>query len=97
MLIRIVRMTFEEDKVEDFLKVFDESKEKIRHFPGCSHLELLKDYNNDNVFSTYSYWQDDEALNNYRYSELFKEVWSQTKILFKEKPVAFSSKKYIEV
>jgi quinol monooxygenase YgiN len=97
MLIRIVRMTFEEDKVNDFLKVFDESKEKIRHFPGCRHLELLKDYNQDNVFSTYSYWEDDEALNNYRFSELFKEVWSQTKILFKEKPVAFSSKKYIEV
>ncbi|MTI38222.1 putative quinol monooxygenase [Fulvivirga lutimaris] len=97
MLIRIVRMTFQEDKVEDFLKVFEESKEKIRHFPGCSHLELLKDYNHDNIFSTYSYWEDDEALNNYRFSELFKGVWSKTKPLFKEKPVAFSSKKYIEV
>ncbi len=97
MLIRIVRMTFQEDKVEDFLKVFDESKEKIRHFPGCHHLELLKDYSQENIFSTYSYWEDDEALNNYRYSELFKGVWSETKILFKEKPVAFSSKKYIEV
>jgi quinol monooxygenase YgiN len=90
-------MTFQEDKVEDFLKVFEESKERIRHFSGCKHLELLKDYNAENIFSTYSIWADDIALNNYRHSELFEGVWSKTKALFKEKPVAFSSTKYIEV
>ncbi len=97
MLIRTVRMTFQEDKVEDFLKVFNKSKEKIRHFKGCQHLELLKDYHAENIFSTYSIWEDDAALDNYRHSELFAGVWKSTKALFKEKPVAFSSEKYIEV
>lgn len=97
MLIRTVRMTFQEDKVEEFLETFNQHKEKIRHFKGCNHLELLKDYNEPNIFSTYSIWDDDEALNNYRYSDLFKEVWAATKVLFKEKPIAFSSSKYIEV
>ncbi len=90
-------MTFEEDKIADFLKVFNESKEKIRHFPGCQHLTLLKDYHRDNIFSTYSIWDNDEALDNYRHSDLFKSVWASTKVLFKEKAVAFSSMKYIEV
>ncbi len=89
-------MTFQEDRVDDFLKVFDESKEKIRNFPGCSHLELLKDYHNPAIYSTYSYWEDDNALDNYRHSELFKGVWASTKVLFAEKPVAFSSQKYIK-
>jgi quinol monooxygenase YgiN len=96
-LIRVVRMTFEEDKTEDFLKIFNQSKEKIRHFEGCSHLTLMQDYHKPNVFTTYSHWEDDQALDNYRHSELFKGVWSETKKLFAAKPVAFSLKKYMQV
>ncbi len=94
MLIRIVKMTFEPSNVADFLAVFDESKEKIRKMEGCSHLELLQDYNLPNSFSTYSYWTDEEALNTYRESDLFKEVWAKTKVLFSEKPMVFSLKQH---
>lgn len=90
-------MSFKKESVKDFLKVFDESKNKIRNFPGCNHLELLKDYHDPTIFSTYSIWEDDKALDNYRHSELFKGVWAETKALFKDKPQAFSSEKYIEV
>ncbi len=92
MLIRIVRMTFYEDKVGDFLQIFEESKYKIRAFPGCSHLELHQDCNANHVFSTYSYWDNEEAINKYRNSGLFKSVWSRTKALFAEKTMAFSHK-----
>lgn len=94
MLIRIVKMTFEPTKVPDFLAVFEESKEKIKTMEGCSHLELLQDYNLPNSFSTYSYWVNEEALNTYRDSALFKEVWAKTKVLFSEKPIAFSLKQH---
>ncbi|MEL7005965.1 MAG: antibiotic biosynthesis monooxygenase family protein [Bacteroidota bacterium] len=97
MLIRVVRMTFREDEVENFLKVFNDSKHKIKNFDGCKHLELLKDYHQPNIFSTYSIWEDDSALDNYRHSDLFAGVWKQTKALFNDKPIAFSSEKYIEV
>lgn len=90
-------MTFRPDEVEPFLELFDQTKEKIRHFPGCKHLELLTDYNDPCVFSTYSQWENEEALNNYRHSELFKEVWANTKSKFAEKPIAFSSKAFIQV
>jgi len=90
-------MTFMPEERDNFLKLFDDSKEKIRHFQGCSHLELLKDYNDPNVFSTYSSWEDEAALNAYRHSELFAEVWAKTKSKFAAKPVAFSSKKFIKV
>ena len=90
-------MTFQPEAVVAFLAVFEESKEKIRNFPGCHHLELLKDYTADNIFSTYSLWDDEAALDAYRHSDLFKSVWAQTKPKFSAKPIAFSSKKYIEV
>ncbi len=90
MIIRIVKMTFQEDKVSEFLSVFNESKELIRNMPGCSHLELLNDINSPNVFFTYSYWNSEHDLNAYRDSELFSKVWSNTKILFEAKPEAWS-------
>ncbi len=92
MLIRTVRMTFREEEVENFQSVFEASKEKIRHFPGCRHLELWQDFHTPNVFLTYSHWDDAAALDGYRHSELFESVWAKTKVLFQEKPVAFSSK-----
>ena len=94
MLIRIVKMTFDPSKVEAFLTLFEESKNKIKAMEGCTHLELLQDYNNQNSFSTYSYWVNEEALNKYRNSLLFKNVWANTKILFSEKPIAFSLKQH---
>ncbi len=97
MLIRIVKMTFELDKVADFLAVFEENKLLIRQMEGCSHLELLQDYSHPNSFTTYSYWEDEEALNKYRNSTLFKNVWAKTKVLFSEKPIAFSLKKHTMV
>jgi len=90
-------MTFREEAVKAFLENFEANKQKIRNFPGCSHLELWQDENNKNIFMTYSHWQSEESLNQYRDSELFKTVWSFTKTLFAEKPVAFSSKKIQEL
>jgi len=97
MLIRIVRMTFRPEEVDAFLELFNTSKDRIRNFPGCSHLTLMKDYTADNIFSTYSIWKDEEALNNYRHSALFAEVWKHTKSKFAEKPIAFSNKEFIRV
>lgn len=94
MLIRIVKMTFEPNKVAKFLTVFEESKLKIRNMNGCTHLELMQDYNLPNSFSTYSYWRNEEDLNNYRNSEVFKDVWARTKVLFSKKPIAFSLKQH---
>lgn len=90
MLIRIVRMTFKEDEVDSFVRLFKENKAKIRSFPGCQHLELHKDYHEDHIFITYSHWDDETVLDTYRHSELFKNVWSATKPLFADKPIAYS-------
>ncbi|SIR13106.1 putative quinol monooxygenase [Pontibacter lucknowensis] len=91
MLIRIVRMTFQPEKTADFLEIFRNSKEKIRAFDGCNHVELLQDLNHPNIYSTYSLWDSEKHLNNYRDSELFGQVWKATKALFADKPQAWSN------
>ena len=92
MLIRIVRMTFAPEHKAAFLEVFEESKAQIRAVPGCLHLELWQDYHDPNVLLTHSHWQNDDALEAYRHSELFKSTWAKTNPLFAAKPVAFSSR-----
>lgn len=90
MIVRIVKMSFQPDKVEDFLEQFDASKEKIRNFDGCEHLELLRDRDQPHIFFTYSYWVDEASLKAYRESELFRATWSKTKALFNDRPEAWS-------
>lgn len=97
MLVRIVKMGFKEDKIAEFLKNFDGNKSEIRSFEGCEFLELYRDKDNTNRFFTYSYWKDEEALENYRNSQLFKDVWAKTKILFNEKPEAWSLDKVVSM
>lgn len=88
----MVKMSFQPDKVNDFIKWFHLHKEKIKNFEGCIHLELWQDIEHTNVFYTYSIWKDEQAIEKYRESDTFKEVWQFTKQLFNDKPVAFSAK-----
>ena len=84
-------MTFEPTQVPVFLALFHESKGRIQAQPGCRHLELWQDAANPAIYCTHSHWDDAEALDSYRQSTLFGEVWPATKRLFAAAPVAFSS------
>jgi len=90
MFIRIVKMNFKADKTDEFLSIFNANKKKIRNSIGCSHLELFRDKTNPTIFFTYSYWDKDQDLENYRNSRLFKTVWAKTKVLFNDRPEAWS-------
>ena len=91
MIHRIVTMTFREDEIDSFLEVFDESKIRIRNFPGCLGLTLLQTTDKPYQMSTFSIWENEEALDAYRHSEFFRSTWAKTKVLFAEKPIAFST------
>jgi quinol monooxygenase YgiN len=90
MIIRIVKMTFQEENIPTFEALFDRYKEEIRNQEGCLHLKLLQDKANPRIFFTYSLWQDEDFLNQYRNSALFAEVWPATKTLFKDKAEAWT-------
>lgn len=90
MIVRIVKMGFEQSKINAFLENFEANKTSIRNFEGCRLLELYRDKNDSTVFFTYSYWDSENALENYRQSNLFKSVWLKTKPLFNAKPKAWS-------
>jgi len=90
MIIRVVKMTFREEAIPEFMEIFNNSKARIRAFEGCNYLELLKDQSAPRILFTYSYWEDQASLERYRQSDLFKETWADTKKLFAAKPEAWS-------
>lgn len=83
-------MSFHEENIPKFLENFDSNKDKIRGAAGNRFLELYQDKNNPCIFFTYSYWESENDLENYRKSALFDDVWSFTKKLFNDKPEAWS-------
>jgi heme-degrading monooxygenase HmoA len=95
MFVRIVKMGFHEAHTDAFLSIFNAKKQLIRNNNGCELLELYRDKTDPTIFFTYSYWQTEQDLENYRNSDLFKKVWAQTKTLFNKKPEAWSVDKTI--
>ncbi len=82
MITRLVKLTLQRDKVDDFMQLFKEVKDRIANFDGCHHVELLQDFHSPNIIFTYSIWEDEHYLNLYRFSDFFKQTWERTKPLF---------------
>jgi len=96
MIIRIVKLSFHQEHITTFKTIFEKNKQTILAQKGCNRLELLQDSNCENVFFTYSWWDTEEDLNNYRNSDWFQGVWSKTKLLFEKRPIAWSTEKINE-
>ena len=90
MIKRIVQMTFEHLHIEAFQKLFEERRDTIKGFEGCNSLELWQDINHPDIFFTHSIWASEHHLNQYRFSDFFKDTWTQTKAMFAEKAQAWS-------
>lgn len=89
-MIRIVKMTFQPDRTDDFMGLFNQIKSTIASFDGCDGVQLLRDKNSPNIFFTYSIWRDEDALEAYRESDFFADTWIRTRMMFSEKARAWS-------
>lgn len=90
MITRIVRLSIRPEEVTLFLAHFKAVSDNIRNFPGCTHLELMRDTDEQSVFYTLSKWTSAAQLEDYRKSPLFKNTWDKVKPLFLESAKAFS-------
>lgn len=90
MIKRIVKLHFRVEEIDNFIHTFEDNKAKILAFKGCEHVELWQDVKDKQTFFTYSLWHSEDALNAYRQSSFFKEVWAVTKTRFAAKPAAWS-------
>ena len=90
MITRIVRLSIRPEEETHFMSLFTAVSKDIRNFPGCRHLELMRDPDDSGVYFTLSKWTSAEHLEEYRKSPLFKNTWNKVKPLFSEAAQAYS-------
>jgi len=91
MITRIVKLSFESEQIETFLDLFGQHALNLQEVPGCVSLQLLRDEVEPNIFFTISVWRDTYYLEQYRQSELFKTTWFKVKLLFRDRPKAWTT------
>ncbi len=91
MLTRIVKMHFRSEEISNFKLLYEGVKLNIAGFEGCEGVKLVQELNNPGILFTISLWKSEEHLENYRKSELFRDTWAKTKLLFAAKPMAWTT------
>lgn len=94
MVTRIVKLEFHPDRVDDFINYFDTIKQQVNSFPGCIGMKLYQDISNPSIIMTYSHWETEKDLDNYRNSDTFSVIWPSIKPWFNGKPEAWSLNTY---
>jgi quinol monooxygenase YgiN len=94
MITRIVKLEFQNEKVEEFLSFFENIKYDVNNYTGCYGMQLLQDKSNPAIIFTYSLWESDAALDNYRNSNVFGQIWPRIKPWFASKPEAWTLTNY---
>lgn len=92
MIIRLVKMEFKKDEIDEFRSIFMETKPLIEKMEGCLQVNLHQDAQHPEIFFTISHWNSETDLNQYRDSELFIKTWKKVKLLFNKKAEAWSLK-----
>lgn len=90
MIVRIVKMTFQESKIDDFKSFSKSIRDTIRGSEGCEQVDILQDIHHKNTFFTYSIWQSEKSLNAYRRSDFFRGTWRKVREWFADKPDVWS-------
>jgi len=96
-MIRIVKLTLREDKLDEFLDFYQTVKPIICNYRGCQSLRLLQDIHKPTTVFTFSEWTNEYDLENYRISDTFQLIWSTMKPWFSQQADAWSTKQQDDI
>lgn len=97
MIVRIVKLTMQENEVDTFKNYFATVCDTIRHQDGCNLLQAWHDIKTPTIFFTYSLWNSEEDLNKYRDSAFFLKFWKTVKPWFAAKAEVWSFDKIVDL
>ena len=90
MITRIVKLTFKPELVSAVLTESEKVKTRVVDSDGCLSMKLLQHQSNPCEFFTHSIWINETALENYRSSDTFIQLWSTIKPMFSSKAEAWT-------
>ena len=95
MIKRIVKLEIDPKKKDEFISFFETINKQIIDFEGCVSVNLLLDIHSHHIVFTYSTWESEKHLDEYRNSMFFRDNWRKVKRLFVNKPHAWSVKEIL--
>lgn len=90
MIVRLVALKIQLDKVEEFKQFFGTIYDGIRAAQGCLSLRVVADLEGLGEFFTVSEWESAAALEAYKNTAFFRETWPRVKTFLRDKPWAQS-------
>jgi len=90
MIVRLVSLKIQLDKVEEFKQFFETIHDRIREAQGCLSLRVVADLEGLGEFFTVSEWESPAALEAYKNSAFFQETWPRVKSFLRDRPWAQS-------
>lgn len=90
MIVRLVKMEFKQEDIENFRSIFLIAQPQIEKMDGCLGVNLHQDLNQPKIFFTISKWDNEISLEHYRQSALFITTWKKVKPMFNKKAEAWS-------
>jgi heme-degrading monooxygenase HmoA len=90
MITRIVKLSFIDAYYLKFEEKFPAIQQIVLSSKGCNKVHLLKS-DQPGIYFTYSIWDDEILLNQYRNSSTFKEIWKEFKLHFKDDAQAWTT------
>ncbi len=89
-ITRVVKLTLKPEFIDAFKQIFEGHNAGIALFDGCLELNAYQDNRQPEIFFTISKWESEAMLDNYRFSDFFKTLWSKVKPMFAAKAEAHS-------
>lgn len=90
MILRVVKMNVDEEKRDAFELFMKNLREEKLKLAGCLHFDYFHEKNNKNIFYSYTIWESEKYLKQYKKTDLFIEVVSTLKKLCTEEPKAWT-------
>ena len=92
MIKRFVKLSVDPAKLAEFKANFAIAKPQILSVSGCRHLELLQVTDEPNLFFTFSIWDSEHHLEEYKNTTIYFRAWETVKPLLNAEPLAWSTK-----
>ncbi len=91
MIIMTLRFTVPPDKIADVIAIINSIREPICADPGCSHLSLYNDINNDNALLLVGEWESQQALEEVIHMEDFSKILVAIELASRTPEISFNT------
>ncbi len=90
MILRVVKLKVDPRKMEAFQLFMENLHDEKLRLNGCLHFDFFNERQNPNIFYSYTIWEHEKFLKQYKKTDLFKEVVQTLRELCIDEPQAWT-------